>query len=53
MTDKPDSIVPGYEAGKDAAELFGRITRLLVYGNGGGLPDLIPFLNKDRQEFEQ
>jgi hypothetical protein len=37
MTDKPTSTVPGHEAGKAAAELFGRMTRLLVYGNGGGV----------------
>ena len=37
MTDTPPSQVPGYEAGKDAAELFGWMTRLLIYGNGGGV----------------
>lgn len=37
MTDKPTPTVPGYEAGKEAAELFGRMTRLVVYGNGGGV----------------
>lgn len=36
MTDKPTLTVPGYEAGKDVAELFSRMNRLLVYGNAGG-----------------
>lgn len=37
MTDKPSSTVLGFEAGKGAAEIFGRMTRLLAYGNGGGV----------------
>lgn len=37
MSDEQSLIVPGYEAGKDVAELLGRMNRLLVYGNAGGV----------------
>ena len=37
MTEEDESSARAAEAGKDAGVLFGRMTRLLVYGNGAGV----------------